>query len=620
MADTTGPSLLDAVALLGSAVVAVPIFKRLGLGSVLGYLAAGVAIGPFGVGLFQDSAAILNVAELGVVMLLFIIGLELKPSRLWSLRRDIFGLGLAQVAACGALIFAGGILVGLNPQTAFVAALGLAQSSTAIVMQLLEERGDVATPWGQKIFAILLFQDLAIVPALTAVALLAPGHASADAPPVIAKIGVALGAVLVVVLAGRYVLNPLFRVLASAKAREIMTAAALLVVLGAAEVMQLGGLSMAMGAFLAGVLLSESSYRHELEADIEPFRGLLLGLFFLGVGMSIDLGLVAANWWLVLASVVGFMALKIVGVYAVARIRGDHRTGLRLALFLSEGGEFAFVLYATATAAAVITTEAGAILTAIVTVSMAVAPLAALAARRFVHDEAVSLEGVDAADGLSGRALIIGFGRFGQVVSQPLLARGIDTAIIDSSPEMIRSAARFGAKIYYGDGTRLDVLRAAGAGRAQIIAVCIDDRDATDKIVAIIKAEFPVAKLLVRSFDRGHTLGLIAAGVDFEIRETLESALVFGAAALRALGFSEEDATQTTDDVRRRDQERLALQVSEGRLSAGRDLAFRPTPTPLVTPRREAQALNRETAIVAGKDGVPALDAPAPEKVDLPGP
>lgn len=606
MAGATETQLIDVVALLGAAVVSVPIFKRLGLGSVLGYLAAGVAIGPFGVRLFNDSSAILHVAELGVVMLLFIIGLDLKPSRLWSLRRDIFGLGAAQVVACSGLIFLAGRAVGLDTVTAFVAAIGLAQSSTAIVMQMLEERGEVATPWGQKIFAVLLFQDLAIVPALTAVSLLAPGGAALDRPPALVRIAIAAAAVLTVVLAGRYLLNPVFRLLASVKAREIMTAAALLVVLGAATVMQLGGLSMAMGAFLAGVLLSESSFRHELEADIEPFRGLLLGLFFLGVGMSIDLALVAANWLVIVAAVFAFMAIKVAAIYAVASIRSDQAERIRLALLLATGGEFAFVLYATAAEFGVIGAEVSAVLTAIVGVSMALSPLAALAARRLIPKEEVSLDGVDAADGLSGRALIIGFGRFGQVVSQPLLARGVDTSIIDASPEMIRNAARFGAKIYYGDGTRLDVLRAAGAGTAQMIAVCIDDREAADRIVEIVKAEFPVAKLLVRAYDRGHTLGLIAAGVDFEIRETLESALAFGGAALKSLGFSEEEAAATTEDVRRRDQQRLALQISEGRLSAGRHLAYRPTPAPLVEPRREAQALTPETAELAGKDAAAA--------------
>ncbi len=313
--DTHGSELVSAVALLGAAVVSVPIFKRIGLGSVVGYLAAGVAIGPFGLKLFRDPESVLGVAEFGVVMLLFVIGLELKPSRLWSLRRDIFGLGAAQVVGCGALLMAAGMMVGLSPAVAFVAASGLALSSTAIVMQILEERGETTTTHGQKTFAILLFQDLAIVPLLAVLAVLAPMHDDGGQSRFV-QIAIAIAAIVGLVAVGRYLLNPLFQVLAAARAREIMTAAALLVVLGAALAMQASGLSMAMGAFLAGVLLSESSFRHQLEADVDPFRGLLLGLFFLAVGMSIDLSLIARDWPLVLAAVAVFVALKVGGIYA----------------------------------------------------------------------------------------------------------------------------------------------------------------------------------------------------------------------------------------------------------------------------------------------------------------
>jgi glutathione-regulated potassium-efflux system protein KefB len=301
--DTQSSELVSAVALLGAAVVAVPIFKRIGLGSVVGYLVAGIAIGPFGLQLFREPDQILGVAEFGVVLLLFVIGLELKPSRLWALRADIFGLGAAQVIACGALLTGAGMLAGLTPAVAFVAASGIALSSTAIVMQILEERGETTETYGQKTFAVLLLQDLAIVPLLAVLAVIAPHHMDGGQSR-LAQTAIAVGAIVGLVAVGRYLLNPLFQVLAAAKAREIMAAAALLVVLGAALAMQAGGLSMAMGAFIAGVLLSESSFRHQLEADIEPFRGLLLGLFFLAVGMSIDLGLIARDWPLVLAAVV----------------------------------------------------------------------------------------------------------------------------------------------------------------------------------------------------------------------------------------------------------------------------------------------------------------------------
>ena len=597
--ESNSNELIAAVALLGSAVIAVPIFKRIGLGSVIGYLVAGIAIGPFGFKLFPDPQSVLSVAELGVVLLLFVIGLELKPSRLWGLRRDIFGLGFAQVILCGGFIMAAAMFAGLSAPVAFVAAAGLAMSSTAIVLQILEERGESTEVHGQKAFAILLFQDLAIVPLLAIVALLAPVREQGGSN--LLRVGIAIAAIVGVVAVGRYLLNPIFRLIAEARAREILTAAALLVVLGAALAMKLGGLSMAMGAFIAGVVLSESSFRHQLEADIEPFRGLLLGLFFLGVGMAIDLTVIAHEWVLILGVVAVFMALKVAGIYAVARLfRVDQANALRVALFLAQGGEFAFVLFSTAAGVALLPAPTATFLTAAVILSMALTPLAPLLIKQILKPADPSMEGIDVADGLTGTALVIGFGRFGQVVSQALLSRGIDVSIIDSDTEMIRAAGRFGFKIYYGDGTRLDVLRAAGAGGAKIVAVCVDGRDTGNRIVALLKAEFPLAKVLARAYDRGHTLDLIGAGVDYEIRETFESAMKFGEAALVALGVAAEDAAETIADVRRRDIERLQLQVGGG-ITAGRHLTFKnePQPTPLVKPKREAQPLNEETAVVA---------------------
>ncbi|MEP0323928.1 monovalent cation:proton antiporter-2 (CPA2) family protein, partial [Bauldia litoralis] len=445
--ESHGVDLLPAVALLAAGVVAVPIFKRIGLGSVIGYLVAGIAIGPFGLRLFTDPESIISVAELGVVMLLFIIGLELKPSRLWSLKQDIFGLGLTQVLVCTAVLAGVAMVVGLSGPVAIVAAMGLALSSTAIVMQILEERGETTDTHGQKIFSILLLQDLAIVPALAVVAFLAPTGDEHTAASRWLEAGIAVGAVLGVIVFGRYLLNPIFRFLANTRAREVMTAAALLVVLGSAFVMQVGGLSMAMGAFLAGVLLSESSFRHELEADIEPFRGLLLGLFFLGVGMSLDIAFIGQSWAVIIAVVVGFMILKAAGIYGAARLfRNAHDDSLRIALMLAQGGEFGFVLYATAISSNLFTPDIAALLNAAVILSMALTPLAPIVLRRLLPIEQ-SFEGIEAADGLEGTALIIGFGRFGQVASQALLARGTDVSIIDSDTDMIRSAARFGFKI-----------------------------------------------------------------------------------------------------------------------------------------------------------------------------
>ena len=613
-AASAGADLFHVVALLGAGVVAVPIFKRIGLGAVIGYLVAGVAIGPFGLKLFTDPEGILGVAQLGVVMLLFVIGLELKPSRLWALRRDIFGLGAAQVIACGGLIAVAGLAFSVDPAVALVAAMGLSLSSTAIVMQILEEEGETAETHGRKIFSILLLQDLAIVPFLALEAFLAPIAPEASGVSRWLQAGLAIGVVLGVIAIGRYLLNPIFTIFAATKAREVMTAAALLVVLGAALAMQASGLSMAMGAFLAGVLLSESSFRHQLEADIEPFRGLLLGLFFLGVGMSIDLSLIASAWLDILLVLAGFMALKSAGVYAVARVfRNTHADAVRMALLLAQGGEFAFVLYASATTSGIFSPQTTALLNAAVVLSMALTPLAPYLIRWLIKPEEASLDGIEVADGLSATVLVIGFGRFGQVASQALLARGIDVIIIDADTEMIRVAARFGFQIYYGDGTRLDVLRAAGAGSAKAIAVCVEKREVADRIVELVRAEFPLTSLLVRSFDRGHSLELLKKGVDYEIRETFESAMKFGEAALLNVGVPADEAATIIEGVRRRDAERFELQAAGG-INAGRDLfrGTRPVPAPLIKPKRESRPLSAQTAVLADEDDGNGPGSPPP--------
>jgi glutathione-regulated potassium-efflux system protein KefB len=595
MAEAQSTDLVQLVALLGAGVVAVPVFKRIGLGSVIGYLAAGIAIGPFGLGLFTDPQAILHVAELGVVMFLFVIGLEMRPSRLWGLRREIFGLGVAQVVVCGAVLTGAGILAGLPPAASFVAGMGFVLTSTATVMQLLDERGETASPAGQRIVSILLLEDLSIVPLIAAVVLLGTTGADDHALPFWQSALIALAAVAAVVAAGRWLLNPMFRILARANAREVMTAAALLVVLGAALVMQLSGLSMAMGAFLAGVLLSESSFRHQLEADIEPFRGLLLGLFFLGVGMSLDLRVLVLDWEYILAALAGYMVLKAIGIFAVAGLfRTDNREALTRAAMMAQGGEFAFVLYSAAVAGGVIDGRLNAILTATVILSMALTPLTVIALR-YLPEPKQSLEGLDVADGLEGRVLMIGFGRFGQIVSQFLLSEGIDVTAIDSDADMVRSAARFGFKVYYGDGTRLDVLRAAGIEHADLVVVCTDKREATDAIVELIRSEFPLAKLYVRSFDRQHTLKLRKLGVDFEIRETYESAFAFGMQSLEGLGYDEGRIAEVAETIREREAARLAIQMSGGQISYT-DIQGKLLPQPLTVPKRRAKALNEEAA------------------------
>jgi glutathione-regulated potassium-efflux system protein KefB len=599
--DGTASELTHVVTLLGAAVVVVPLFRRLGLGSVLGYLVAGLAIGPFGFGFFSEPQAILHVAELGVVLFLFVVGLEMQPSHLWGLRRQIFGLGALQVIACVLALGALGLALGFQPTVAFVAAAGFVLTSTAIVMQLLSERGDIALPRGQRMVSILLFEDLLIVPLLAIVALLAPEGPEQSSSGLM-TLGIAAGSLLGLVAAGVYLLNPLFRLLAQAHAREVMTAAALLVVLGAALVMQLGGLSMAMGAFIAGALLSESTFRHQIEADVEPFRGILLGLFFLAVGMSLDLSVVAAQWQLIVLCVPAMMTLKALCIYAVARaLRASHADALDRAVLMAQGGEFAFVLFGAAEANKVLTAELNDALTAIVVLSMALTPLAVLVTRRyFTREVAPNLEGVEVANGQTSSVLIIGFGRFGQVTSQLLLARGIDVTIIDTDIEMIQSAEKFGFKIYYGDGTRLDVLQASGAASARAIAICTDNRKVTDRIVALCKHEFKQAKILARSFDREHALELVNARVDFQIRETFESALSFGEAALREIGVSEQDAREVAFEIRRRDSERFELEVATQDAQAGVPLLFGnarphvPTPTPFTTPVRQSQLLHSE--------------------------
>jgi CPA2 family monovalent cation:H+ antiporter-2/glutathione-regulated potassium-efflux system protein KefB len=560
-----GFDLVPIVALLGAAVVAVPIFKRAGLGPVLGYLAAGLAIGPWGIGLFHDAQAILHVAELGVVLFLFVIGLEMQPSRLWSMRREIFGLGLAQVGVCMLLLWSVGLTLGYPLAPSLIAGTGFVLTSTAIVMQMLDDRGMMSLPPGRRIIAILLFEDLAIVPLLALVAFLAPGGAEATLGDRAFAILIGLACIAGLIAAGRWLLNPMFRILANAHARELLTAAALLVVLGAALAMQAGGLSMAMGAFLAGVMLSESTYRHQLEADVEPFRGILLGLFFMSVGMALDLRVVWDNIGLIFASVIPLMVLKMLGIYAVARIgKASHAEALERAVLMANGGEFAFVLYASAVGVGLLTPEENGILTAVIIISMVATPLLVILHDRLRLAPTRSTDGVDAAQDLTGDVLIIGFGRVGQVVSQPLLARGFRVSTIETDIEMIEAAADFGFKVYYGDGGRLDILHAAGAADAALVAVCVENRATTTRIVELLRAEFPLVPILVRSFDREHAVELVHLGAEYQVRETFESAMLMGRKALTMLGVDPEEAGEIMDAARSRDADRFQIDLVEG--------------------------------------------------------
>lgn len=595
----------DPLILLGAATIAVPIFRRLGLGSVLGYLAAGVIIGPI-LRIIVDGESILHVAELGVVLLLFVIGLELKPSRLWSMRRDIFGLGSSQVILCGAALTSLVLLTGQSWQVSVVVGLGFALSSTAIAMQILNETGDFSRKYGQKSFSILLFQDIAIVPLLALVALLAP-HDGADGDTsnwldASLELGIAVACVAFLILAGRYLLSPVFRILANSKAREIMTIAALLVVLGAAALMEFAGMSSAMGAFIAGVMLAESSYRHQLEADIEPFRGLLMGLFFMAVGMSLNLSIVLENWLLIISTALLFMLIKAVVIYGLGRIFGlDHSVATRTAMLLPQHGEFAFVLFTAAVAANLMDTTYASILTAIATVTMALTPLTVALAPRLIPKR-ITEEIQEDFSSATGNVLLISFGRFGQVVSQLLLAERIDVTIIDNNAERIRSAAKFGFKIYYGDGRRIDVLRAAGLERARMVIICTDGAAPTLQVSDLVQEHAPQARVFVRSFDRSHSIELRKRNVDFEIRESVESAMRLGTEALRGLGVEEDRVEEIAIDVRQRDELRLQMQV-DGDLQAGQNTLHvnTITPEPLVVPKSQAKPLTKETGDVVGK-------------------
>lgn len=572
-----------AVALMGAAVFAVPLFRRLGLGSVLGYFGAGVLVGPSVLGLFTDAQSVLHFAELGVVMFLFVIGLELRPYKLWAMRGQIFGLGLTQVvAAIAALSLTGALVLGLPAPVAFVAGTGFVLSSTAVIVSMLQDRGELSSAEGQNSVAILLFEDLMIVPLLASVALLSPlstGHAGGS------DVFLAVAAMLTLLGVSHWGLNPFFGLLARARTREVLTAGALLVVLGSALLMDVVGLSMAMGAFFAGVMLSSSTYRHQIESDIEPFRGLLMGLFFLAVGMSLDLAIVAAEWPFLLAMLSAFTIAKGTIVYAVARLFGSshHRAVHRTSMFL-QGGEFAFVLYTAATSGGVIDARQNALFATVVILSMALTPLLMIVADRLLRTTS-SMADIDAARDLKGRMLVIGFGRFGQIASQAMLAKGVNLTVIDNDPVRIRDAARYGFKVFFGDGTRLDALRHSGAGDADAIMVCIDDPKAARQIVELAQHAFPQAKLLVRTCDRGHAVQMIRAGVDYQIRETVESAYLMGTAGLRVLGFAEADITEVAEDIRRRDGERLSEQV-QGDAMSGRDrLLIQPHPEPLIRSR-----------------------------------
>lgn len=557
------PILLGAAIFLGAAVVAVPLFKRVGLGSVLGYLGAGAVIGPFGLGLFSDAASVLHIAEFGVVLLLFVIGLELRPARLWRLRHEIFGLGLAQVALTWlaiSLVLWQSRVMELVPAVAAGAALAL--SSTAFAVQILREKGQLTTGWGDRSVSILLFQDLAIVPIVALIAFLAPGT---DGRLGWEPIALGFAAICAVLFAGRFLMRPVFRAIALTKADEIFTAAALLVVVGTALLMQLAGLSMAMGAFIAGVLLSESEFRHQLETDIEPFRGLLLGLFFMGVGMQIDLPAVMDAWFVVLGGALGLYIVKSAILFGLTRAAGSERDDAqRIAALLGQGGEFGFVIFSFGLVTGIWDADLASLLSAMVSVTMALTPLANVIADRLKPASEPDMSGVETVDDKDTAPVIVwGFGRFGQIVARILKMRGYEITLIDNDPNRIRIAESFGTKVFYGDVRRSDVMRIAGAAEARAIFLCMDDQTAILQAIGTLKRSFPGTLILARAADRFAELQMRELGVDAVFRETFESAIAMSRAALELMGDA-EIAEETIEEFRRRDAELLRLQARYG--------------------------------------------------------
>lgn len=557
--------LFEVVLLLLAAVVVVPLSKRLGFGAVLGYLIAGVVMGPWALGLIADVDNITHIAELGVVFLLFVIGLELQPSRLWALRQSIFGYGTAQVLVTSAIVAAIGVAVGLETSTAIVVGLALSLSSTAFALQLLAERKELNTRHGRMAFSILLFQDLAAIPMIAIVPLLSRGPVSEVEtvkwidPWSIAQ---AIAVIAVIVVGGRWLLRPLFRIVARAGVQEIFTGAALLLVIGTALLVNAAGLSMALGAFLAGVLVADSEYRHELEGDIAPFRGLLLGLFFISVGMSLDLGLIATRPWLIAGLVVGLLLLKGAVLWTLARFSGhDKYHALSLALYVSQGGEFAFVLLTLASTAFVLDRALAGLVVVVVSLSMAVTPLLLLAGNALGLRKSVSAERpYDTIEGETSRVIIAGFGRFGQIVARVLRLHKIPFTALESSFEQVDIVRRFGTKIYFGDASRLELLRAANATQAEVFVLAIDDVEASIKTAQLVKRNFPRLKIYARARNRHHAYRLLDVGVERIVRETFLSSLDLAESVLWAVGVRPADATRAIQRFREYDEALLRRQ------------------------------------------------------------
>jgi monovalent cation:proton antiporter-2 (CPA2) family protein len=591
-AQATTAILESGAVMLGAALVFVTLFRRLKLGATLGYIVAGALIGPHVLALIRDPEQLTSVTEIGIALLLFIVGLELQPSRLWRLRRDIFGLGLAQVVACGlAISLLLYVALDFSPAAALAIGLPLGLSSTAQVLPMLRSDNELNTPQGERAFSILLFQDLAIVPMITIIAAMARTPPDPTAPVGFALALYTVLAVIGLVLVGRFVLNPLFRLVGRLGERELFVVAGLFTVVGASAVMHALHLSVPLGAFVAGVMLAESPYRHELESDVEPFRSILLGLFFLSVGMMLDLTLIAARPLLVVGLAVGVIVTKTVLITLLSRaFRGSWTRSFRLGLLLSQAGEFGFVLFAQATAAALVLPAAASLFGAVVTLSMATTPFLMRLTDWLELREGRSAAGLDGPDkSPDTSAIVVGYGRFGQTVAQMLQAKGIGVTIIDKKPAQIELSEEFGTKVYYGDGLRLDLLRSAGAETARIIAFCNDNEGgelSRSALRAVLEA-FPQASVMVRAFDRRHVIDLRGLDLVLAERELFESAVVMGKAALRASGIERGEVERVEREYRMRDCERLERQQETGDIRAGWETSFgedRPLPDQEATP------------------------------------
>jgi len=554
--------LLEQIAIfLLTAVLIVPIFQRLKLGAVLGYLASGMIIGPWGLGLVGDVESTLKFSEFGVVLLLFLIGLELEPRRLWTLRNSVFGLGGVQVAATGLVIGSIAMAAGFSWQAALIIGLGCAMSSTALVMTSLSERGQLLTRYGRESFAILLFQDLAVIPLLALLPLLAaaPGHGTSQWLGAVKGIAV----IAVFIAASRLLIRPALKFIARNRSREVFTAAALLLVIGTALMMEMIGLSMSLGAFLAGVLLADSEFRHELEADIEPFKGLLLGLFFIAVGMSANLTLVWSEPLTLFGLALAMMLIKFAVVYAISRATGaGNNHAQRLAVVLAQGGEFAFVLFAAATGLGVFDLETSQLLIMAVTVSLLLAPLLFVTHDRLISRwlDRTSAPEYDVIDGPGNPVIIAGFGRVGQVVSRVLRMCGIPFTAIEVNYQQVDFVRRFGSKIYFGDATRLDLLISAKTGSAGLFVLAIDDVEASLKTAALVREHFPDLPILARARNRTHYFQLRDLGITMIYRETLLSSIAVAQQALLNLGFTAAAAERAATLFRQHDEELIEIQ------------------------------------------------------------